>query len=208
MTMPDESARPTYRTAIPLFDELRGERVVVRPYRLEDAEALRAAVDESREHVRPWLPFADAHRTVEESRDWIAHQMAHWLLREDLGMSIWERSGGRFLGGIGLHLRDWTIGYFEIGYWLRASAEGHGYVAEAARLVMDFAARGLEANRLEIRCNARNARSAAVAERLGFAREAELRNNMLTPDGSLRNTLVYGLTPADPAWPRVGASGE
>ncbi len=201
--MPDEPTQQTYRTLIPLFDELRGERVLVRPYRLEDAEALRAAVDESREHLRPWLPFADAHQTIEESRDWIAHRMADWLLRGDFGMTIWELASGRYLGGIGLHPRDWTIRYFEIGFWLRASAEGHGYVTEAARLVIDFAARGLGANRLEIRCDARNTRSAAVAERLGFTREAELRNNMRAPDGSLRTTLVYGLTPADPAWPRT-----
>jgi ribosomal-protein-serine acetyltransferase len=202
--MPVEPPQQTYRTMIPLFDELRGEHVLVRPYRLEDAEALRAAVDESREHVRPWLPFADAHQTVEESRDWIAHQMADWLLRDDFGVSIWERASGRYLGGIGLHPRDWTIRYFEIGYWLRASAEGHGYISEATRMVIAFAARGLGANRLEIRCDARNARSAAVAERLGFTCEAELRNNMRAPDGTLRTTLIYGLIPADPAWPRTG----
>ncbi len=201
--MPDEPTQPTYRTQIPLFDELRGERALVRPYRLADAEAMRAAVDESREHVRPWLPFADAHQTVEESRDWIAHKMADWLLRDDFGMSVWELASGRYLGGIGLHPRDWSIRYFEIGYWLRASAEGHGYITEAARLLVNFAARGLAANRLEIRCNARNARSAAVAERLGFLREAELRNNMRAPDGALRTTLVYGLIPGDPAWPAV-----
>jgi ribosomal-protein-serine acetyltransferase len=193
--------QPTYRTLVPLPDELRGERVLVRPYRLEDAEALRAAVDESREHIRPWLPFADAHRSVEESRDWIARQMASWLLRENLGMSIWEVASGRYLGGIGLHVRDWDIRYFEIGYWLRASAEGHGYIAEAARLVAGFAARDLSANRIEIRCDARNARSAVVAQRLGFVREAELRRNLRAPDGSLRDTLVFGLVPSDPAWP-------
>jgi RimJ/RimL family protein N-acetyltransferase len=199
--MPDETTPQTYRTQIPLVEELRGARVLVRPYRLEDAEALRAAVDESREHVRPWLPFADLHQTVEESRDWITHKMADWLLRDDFGMGIWELTSGRFLGGIGMHPRDWAIRAFEIGYWLRASAEGHGYVSEAARLVVEFAARGLTANRLQIRCNARNARSAAVAERLGFTREAELRNDMRAADGSLRTTLVYGLIPSDPAWP-------
>jgi len=202
---------PTYRTLIPLPDELRGERVLVRPYRLEDAEALRAAVDESRKHVRPWLPFADAHRTVEESRDWIARQMAGWLLREDFAMSVWEIASGRYLGGVGLHARDWDIRYFEIGYWLRASAEGHGYISEAVRLVMALAANDLAANRLEIRCDARNARSAAVAERLGFAREAELRNNLRAPDGSPRTTLIFGLIPTDPAWTAAteqGAGGQ
>jgi RimJ/RimL family protein N-acetyltransferase len=201
--MPDEPTQQTYRTQIALFDELRGERVLVRPYQLDDAEAMRAAVDESREHVRPWLPFADAHQTVAEARDWIAHGMADWLLRENFAMSIWELASGRYLGGIGLHIRDWAIGYFEIGYWLRASAEGHGYLTEAARLLIPFAARGLRANRLEIRCDAPNVRSAAVAERLGFTREAELRNNLRAPDGSPRTTLVYGLIPADPAWPRT-----
>jgi RimJ/RimL family protein N-acetyltransferase len=175
---------------------------------VEDAEALQAAVAESREHVRPWLPFADAHQTIDETRDWILHKMADWLLREDLGgMGIWEIATGRYLGGIGVHIRDWAIGYFEIGYWLRASAPGHGYMSDAARLVIEFAARHLGASRLEIRCDARNARSAAVAQRLGFVREAELRNNMRATDGTLRTTLVFGLIPADAAWPSDASQG-
>ncbi|HEX6776713.1 MAG TPA: N-acetyltransferase, partial [Ktedonobacterales bacterium] len=80
-----------YRTLIPLFEELQGERVIVRPYRVEDAEALQAAVAESREHLRPWLPFADAHQSVEESRDFIIRSNAQWLLRENFGLSIWQR---------------------------------------------------------------------------------------------------------------------
>ena len=51
-----------------------------------------------------------------------------------------------------------------------------------------------------IRCDARNTRSAAVAERLGFVREALLRNER-DPHGELRDTLVFSLTPDDPRWP-------
>jgi ribosomal-protein-serine acetyltransferase len=190
----------TYRTALPLFAELRGERISVRPYRAEDAAALKEAVDESRDHVRPWLPFAEDHRTVAEARDWIVRGMAAWLVRDDLPMSVWETATGRFLGGIGLHPRDWSIGYFEIGYWLRQTAEGHGYMAEAVRLVTDFAFDHLAAHRVEIRCDARNRRSASVAERLGFVREAHLRYNLRSVDGSIRDTLVYALTVDDPRW--------
>jgi ribosomal-protein-serine acetyltransferase len=50
------------RTLIPLFEELRGERVLVRPYQESDAQALFEAVAESRDHLRPWLPFADTHQ--------------------------------------------------------------------------------------------------------------------------------------------------
>ena len=84
-----------YRTLVPLFESLQGERLRIRPYREADAEALRAAVDESREHVRPWLPFADAHQTVEEARDWIIQGMAKWLLREDMNLGIWETATDR-----------------------------------------------------------------------------------------------------------------
>jgi ribosomal-protein-serine acetyltransferase len=195
---------PEYLTLLPLFEELRGERVVVRPYRLEDAAALREAIEESREHVRPWLPFADAHQTDEETRDWIIRGMAEWLTRVNVSLSIWDAASGRYLGGIGLHPRNWEVRYFSIGYWLRQSAEGHGYVREAVRLVTDFAFEHLEANRVEIRCDARNRRSAAVAEALGFVREALLRNHSRASDGTLRNTLVFALTPDDPRWPSSG----
>jgi RimJ/RimL family protein N-acetyltransferase len=190
-----------YRTQIKLFDELAGERVLVRPYRVLDAEALREAVEESREHVRAWLPFADAHQTIEETRDWITHRVADWLLREDMGAGVFLREDGAFLGGLGLHPRSWEIGFFEIGYWLRASAEGHGYMREAVSTLIEFAARDLLASRLEIRCDARNARSAGVAESLGFKREGHIRNGLHAPTGGVRDTLIFGLIPGDPTWP-------
>jgi RimJ/RimL family protein N-acetyltransferase len=190
-----------FRTQVKLFDELAGERVIVRPYRVEDAEALREAVEESREHIRAWLPFADAHQTIEETRDWITHRVADWLLRDEMGTGVFLREDGAFLGGLGLHPRSWEIGYFELGYWLRASAEGHGYMREAVSLLITFAARDLLASRLEIRCDARNARSAGVAEGLGFKREGHLRNGLHAPTGGMRDTLIFGLIPGDPAWP-------
>jgi RimJ/RimL family protein N-acetyltransferase len=184
---------PTYRTLIPLFEELRGERVVVRPYRESDAQALFEAMTESRDHLRPWLPFADEHQTVDESRHWINQQVANWILRDDLVLSIWEKASGRYLGGTGLHPHDWEIGYFEIGYWVRASAEGYGYVTEAVRLLTDYALDSLKANRLEIRCDELNVRSAAIPKRLGYVLEGRLHNNMATSDGRLRTTLVFSL---------------
>lgn len=193
--------KATYRTLIQMFDELRGERVLVRPYRTEDAQALFEAVGESRDHLRPWMPFADAHQTVEESMDWINEQRAKWILREAMNVGIWEVGGeereGRYLGGTGLYPHNWGVRYFEIGYWLRKSAQGHGYMAEAVRLLVDFAFHALEARRVEIKCDENNGRSAAVAVRLGFVREGCLRNDTLTTAGELRSTLVFSRVPGD-----------
>ncbi len=191
----------TYRTLIPLFEELRGERIVLRPYRESDARDLFEAVAESRDHLRPWMPFADAHQAIEESRDWIIHTIAQWLMRDDLTVGIWEAASKRYLGGTGYHPHDWGIGSFEIGYWIRVSAEGHGYITEAMRLLTDYAFNALKAKRLEIRCDERNTRSAAIPRRLGFVQEGCLRNNTTTPDGKLRSTLVFSLVPGE--WPNA-----
>ncbi len=91
---------------------------------------------ESRDHPRPWLPFADQHQSVEESRDVIMRFMAQWLLRTDMAVALLDSTSGRFVGGGGLHPRDWDARVFEIGYWVRASEQGRGYVTEAVRLIV------------------------------------------------------------------------
>src|SRR5438045_4663358 len=144
---------------IPLFDELKGERIIVRPYAEEDAAALQEAVAESREHIRPWLPFADEHQTVDESRVWINGQRAQWILRKNMNCGIFEAATGRYLGGIGLIVHSWEIPSFEIGYWLRKSAEGHGYMTEAVRLLSGFALDKLKAKRVMISYNEHNPKS-------------------------------------------------
>lgn len=185
---------PKYKTLVPLFDELRDERVIVRPYREEDAAALQEAIAESREHLRPFLPFYN--QQLEESRDWVNRQRAAWILREDLNSAIFDATG-RFVGGAGLHPKKWEIRSFEIGYWLRASAEGKGYMTAAVRLLTDFAMNELHAQSLMIRCAEENVRSAAVAKRLGYKYEGILRNDRCLPDGRITNTLFFSLVPGE-----------
>ena len=180
---------------IPLFDELRGERIYIRPYNEEDATALQEAVAELREHIRPWLPFADEHQTVDDSRVWINGQRAQWIVRKNMNCGVFDVKTDRYLGGIGLMVHSWEIRAFEIGYWLRKSAEGHGYMTEAVRLLTDFAIDKLDAQRVEIRCDERNAHSANVARRLGFVEEGRLRNDFQAPDGTATNTLVFSRIP-------------
>lgn len=184
-----------FRTLLPLFEQLEGERVRLRPYQVGDAEALYEAIVDSRDHLRPWLPFAD--ETEDELRDYLVRSIARWLLREGFDTGIWLRASGRFLGSIGAHPRDWDIPSFELGYWMRVSEEGHGYLTEAGRLLTSALFEQFGAKRLEIRCDASNLRSANVARRLGFVQEAHLRNQRISHAGKLRDTLVFSMIPAD-----------
>jgi len=51
-----------------------------------------------------------------------------------------------------------------------------------------------------IRCDAENARSAAVPRRLGFTQEGLMRRDSAAPNGELRDTLVFSLIREDPRW--------
>lgn len=62
---------------------------------------------------------------------------------------------------------------------------------EAVQAITDFAVRELAANRIEIRCDARNKRSAQVAQRAGFTLEGILRSEKRDTDGSLRDTMIF-----------------
>lgn len=191
-----------YRTLVEVADTLVGERVLVRAYRTDDAEALFAALNESREHLYPWFPFFHQnHYEIAETRDLLVRWQARWLLRENFFMGIFQKASGQFLGSVGFEARDWESRSFEIGYWLCQGAEGHGYVTETVRLITDYLFTHLGAQRVEIRCDARNQRSAAVARRLGFQEEGCLRNVALAADGILENMLVFSLIPSDPRWP-------
>ena len=194
---------PRHPTLIPLPDELRSERLVLRPYCPEDAEQVFAAVDESREHLRPWMPWVDGHASRDDSRDYCARSAANWLLRAELHLGIFEAASGRYLGGTGMHDPDWDLRAFSVGYWLRATAVGRGYATEAVRRLVDLAFGDLAARRVELRCDARNGPSRRVAERAGFVLEGRLRQASLAPDGQPADVLVFALIADDLAGPRA-----
>ncbi|MCC6176599.1 MAG: GNAT family N-acetyltransferase [Chloroflexi bacterium] len=182
---------------LPIPDQLEGERIVLRPYRPADTQALWEAIDTSRVHLAPWMAWVDTHRTPDDVRRWIVEAYARWLLREDLAVGIFERASGRCLGGTGLHQIDWTIRRFEIGYWLRADAQGRGYVLEAVRLVTQLAFETLGANRVEIRMDTRNERSRRVAERAGYTFEGTLRRAGTAPGNRPMDVHVFSLIPEE-----------
>jgi RimJ/RimL family protein N-acetyltransferase len=186
-------AEPFYAGALDVPDRLVGARIVLRPFERDDVPAVFEAIAESRDHVRPWLPWADGHRTVEETHDFAAKQRADWVRRDGFGCGVFRRADGRVLGGAGLHVRDWRARSFEIGYWLRAGETGHGYTREAVALLSRFAFDLLAANRVVIRCDAHNDASRRVAEASGYALEGCHRRDGLTRAGELRDTLVFAM---------------
>lgn len=170
---------------------LTSERLLLRAPCAGDGVALNEAVVESIDQLKPWMPWAQGLPSVEQS-ELVCRQMAvHFAQRSDLPMFIFDRGTGHFIGGTGLHRFDWSVPRFEIGYWVRHSAQGRGLVTEAVQTLARFAFDGLRARRVEVRMSSANQRSRAVAERCGFTLEGVLRQDSLSTDGQPRDTVVY-----------------
>lgn len=180
-----------------LPNEIVTERMIIRPPHPGDGAGAHEAIMESLENLKPWMPWATPDATVEETEANTRQAIAKWQTREDLRLMLVSRSDGSHLGGSGLHRIDWDVPCFEIGYWIRTSAQGKGYVTEAVNAITEFAFGTLGAERIEIRCDALNVRSAAVAKRCGYPLEATLRNQARSHTGDLRDTLLFAMIRAD-----------
>jgi RimJ/RimL family protein N-acetyltransferase len=176
---------------------IRTERLLLRAYKKTDARAMFEAIDESRAHLSQWLEWPPEIKRVADLEYSCETAAADWSYGRDFRVGIFSSDGKRYFGHCGLHYPDWDVRSLEIGYWLRVSATGHGYMREAVGGLTRFAFDDLKARRVEIRCDPRNIRSSKIAEANGFLLEGRLRNARLTPARELRDTLVYGMTDED-----------
>jgi len=171
------------------------ERLIIRVPRPGDGPALNAAVLETFDDLKPWMPWAQEKPSVEKSEENSRKAYSMFLSRADITLRLIHKATGDILGSSGLHPRDWSVPKFEIGYWCRTRYVGQGYITEAVRGILKFGFETLKAKRIEIRCDPANLRSTRVAERVGMIREAELRNDCVGTDGAVRNTVVFAMTP-------------
>jgi len=90
----------------------------------------------------------------------------------------------------------------EIGStWMANSYQGTAINPEAKLLMLSYAFDVLGCNAVELRTHEKNAQSRAAIEKLGAKLDGLLRNDMIMPNGTIRNTAVYSITKEE--WPGV-----
>ena len=180
---------------VPISRSLGTERLYLRVAVADDAPAVNAAVIASWTELSPVLDWAQgAQPTIQETMEWIENRKARFEDRSELSFSIFEKRAGTFIGCCWLCRFDWTVPRGGIGYWCATNKVGHGYITEAVLALTEFAW-SLGLVRVEIRCDAENLRSRAVAERAGFALEGVLRNESRDPQGALRDIYLFAQVP-------------
>jgi RimJ/RimL family protein N-acetyltransferase len=156
--------------------EIRTPRLLLRPWRSEDAADLLPVLEANRDHLGPWIPARVATPApVPILAERLAGFAADFSADREWRFGMFTLRERKLLGEVALFPRAaggrapfGESDRVELGYWLRADETGRGLVTEAARAVLNLASHIPRFSRAEIRCDARNAPSAAVPVRLGF----------------------------------------
>jgi RimJ/RimL family protein N-acetyltransferase len=170
------------------------ERLVLRCYAPADAPLLKDAVDSSLEHLRAWMPWAEAApQSLEETVKLLRSFRSQFDAGENFVMGIFSADESELLGGTGLHPRldPWGL---EIGYWVRASAARQGIVTESTAALTRVGFEVCGVDRMEIRIDPENVASRGVPPKLGYTEEAMLRRRLPGPAGGPpRDVTIYTL---------------
>jgi RimJ/RimL family protein N-acetyltransferase len=163
-------------------------RLVLRCWEPRDAPLAKEAVDSSREHLRPWMLWADQEKSLEEQAELLRGFRARFDRDEDFVYGIFSPDESEVVGGTGLHTRSGD-GAFEIGYWIRAIRADQGLATEAAAALTRVAFELCGVDRVELHVEVGNAPSMRIPAKLGYREEATLRRRI----AGTRDKVIFTL---------------
>ncbi len=176
------SAQPTLNTV----------RLVLRPFRLEDASEIQRLIGDreiAATTLRIPYPYPDG-----AAEEWINSVAPRYEKGETVAFVITRAEDLALLGGIGLDItREHERA--ELGYWIGKPYWGNGYCTEAARAVVEYAFEVLGLNRISACHFANNEASGRVMRNIGMTYEGR-RVQEIKKWGKFVDSILYGLVRA------------
>jgi RimJ/RimL family protein N-acetyltransferase len=145
-------------------------RLIIRPLRETDEEALLAY--QSNADVVRYLPWPQRDRAAVREALAVAVTRDHFVHEGDyLAVAIELKNSGDVIGQLNAMYRSEVHQHAEVGYVLNPAFGGVGLASEATTALVDALFATGTFHRLSMRIDARNARSLALATRIGFRNE-------------------------------------
>jgi len=162
----------------------------LRPLEPWQAEEFLAHMDRARETVDPWIPWAARSTDLESARATLQSYADKQAADTGRLNGIWL--DGTLVGGVTFFRFDAEMGTCELGVWTEPAGSGHGLVTAAARVLIEYAIAERGVQRVEWVTTPQNARSSAVAKRLGMKLDGVLRSEYVH-HGQRHDSEVYSL---------------
>ncbi|WP_354683106.1 GNAT family N-acetyltransferase [Cupriavidus necator] len=143
------------------FPLIRSPRLVLSPFRGDDAAEVFPCITRTLARFMEWEPSPTPDAFAAVWREWFP-AMARG---SDFIFTIRRADDGLFLGLGGLHHADTSAP--EPGIWIREDCHGHGYGLEAVTAIVDWALDNLSPSHLVYPVAEQNRASRRIAEALG-----------------------------------------
>ncbi|MEI7645934.1 MAG: GNAT family protein [Chloroflexales bacterium] len=166
----------------------------LRMLELRHAAAFLAFVAANRAYLGPWLEWAHTITTLEDAQMFIRRGIARYAEDGLPWVGLWQDD--EMVGGILFFPLERPPRSTEIGYWLGERATGHGLMSRGVRAMLCLAFDDLQINRVALQAEVDNARSCALAERLGFSFEGVRRQSWVN-QGRLVDMAGYAMLAED-----------
>jgi RimJ/RimL family protein N-acetyltransferase len=176
--------------------QLENERVLMRPLRLDDVEFL--------------LPFALNEPTTWQysminaaGEDGMKKYIDDALTAKGAGKEypfiVFDKENQAYTGSTRFYDIQPANKTLQLGFtWYGQNFRGTGLNKHCKFLLLQFAFETLDAERVEFRADARNARSIAAMKSIGCVPEGILRSHLPLPDGTRRDSIILSIL--KPEW--------
>ncbi len=166
---------------------LESERLVIRPYREGDAEAMFenwCGREELGEYL-PWAPHKDIGVTKAVLSEWVKAAQNPKYYHWGIEMS------GKLIGDIAVMQQSENIKSCEIGYCLSPDDWNKGIMTEALKRVMRFLYEDVGFHRIQLRHQVGNDASGKVMQKAGLHFEGVMRGSVLDTKGEYADAAQY-----------------
>lgn len=157
---------------------------------------------EASNHAEVWTYMPSKVTSKSECKAFIETALRQQVEGSDLPFAVIDPKTGKVIGSTRFLNISQANRHLEIGWtWYDPSVWRTGVNTECKYMLMKHSFEVLEAVRVQICVDARNARSNQAVSRLGATKEGVLRRHRILSDGFIRDTCVYSVI--DKEWPIV-----
>ncbi|HUX36661.1 MAG TPA: GNAT family protein [Rectinemataceae bacterium] len=154
------------------------------------AAAMLRFVDGNRGYFEKWIPFVSKNHELGEIEAFIRRLLGQYAEGSGYFFGLWNDDA--MIGFVLIKDIREDVKAAEIGYMIDEKFQGRGIVKAACLRMIKFLFEERMAQKIVLCCDERNERSIALAKRLGFVLEGNLRRDSLIND-EICNTLHFGL---------------
>lgn len=171
------------------FPVIETRRLLMREFRLEDAEAIMAMRNNPR--VGEFI-LRSPMKEAKDAQDLIEKIQKSYADKQNIGWAGVDKETGRFIGGCGFNHIDFDNNRAEIGGEMVVDYWGQKLAIEAVQELIKYGLETMNLHSIEARLWPENRSAVYLLEQMGFVKEAHFKDRLFDPRSeSYRDIAVY-----------------